>query len=29
MLITTEVLVTEKPEEPAPDAGGSGHGHAH
>jgi chaperonin GroEL len=29
MLITTEVLVTDKPEEPAPDAGGSGHGHAH
>ncbi|HMG62806.1 MAG TPA: chaperonin GroEL [Streptosporangiaceae bacterium] len=29
MLITTEVLVTEKPEEPAPDANGHGHGHAH
>ncbi|MDQ2897055.1 MAG: chaperonin GroEL [Actinomycetota bacterium] len=29
MLITTEVLVTEKPEEQAADAGGSGHGHAH
>jgi chaperonin GroEL len=29
MLITTEVLVTDKPEEPAPDAGGAGHGHAH
>jgi len=29
MLITTEVLVTEKPEEPAPEANGHGHGHAH
>jgi chaperonin GroEL len=29
MLITTEVLVTEKPEEQAADAGAAGHGHAH
>jgi chaperonin GroEL len=29
MLITTEVLVTEKPEEPTADANGSGHGHSH
>jgi chaperonin GroEL len=30
MLITTEVLVTDKPEEPVADAGaGGGHGHAH
>jgi chaperonin GroEL len=29
MLITTEVLVTDKPEESAADAGGSGHGHGH
>jgi chaperonin GroEL len=29
MLITTEVLVTDKPEEPAADAGAAGHGHAH
>jgi chaperonin GroEL len=29
MLITTEVLVTEKPEEEPADAGGHGHGHAH
>src|SRR5580693_4964095 len=29
MLITTEVLVTEKPEAQAADAGGHGHGHAH
>src|SRR3984885_12615915 len=29
MLITTEVLVTEKPEEPMADANGSGHGHSH
>jgi chaperonin GroEL len=29
MLITTEALVTEKPEPPAADNGGHGHGHAH
>jgi chaperonin GroEL len=29
MLITTEVLVSEKPEPAAGDAGGHGHGHAH
>ena len=29
MLITTEVLVTEKPEESTADAGGNGHGHSH
>jgi chaperonin GroEL len=29
MLITTEVLVTEKPEAQAADAGGHGHGHSH
>src|ERR1700735_5059351 len=29
MLITTEVLVTEKPEEPTADATGGGHGHSH
>jgi chaperonin GroEL len=29
MLITTEVLVTDKPEEQSADAGGSGHGHSH
>ncbi|HEU5420766.1 MAG TPA: chaperonin GroEL [Streptosporangiaceae bacterium] len=29
MLLTTEVLVTEKPEPEAPEANGHGHGHAH
>jgi chaperonin GroEL len=29
MLITTEVLVTDKPEEPAAEANGHGHGHQH
>src|SRR5277367_2704890 len=29
MLLTTEVLVTEKPEEPTADANGHGHGHQH
>ncbi|HSK28011.1 MAG TPA: chaperonin GroEL [Jiangellales bacterium] len=29
MLLTTEVLVVERPEEPEPDAGGHGHGHGH
>ncbi|MER6002991.1 chaperonin GroEL [Nonomuraea angiospora] len=29
MLLTTEVLVVDKPEEEAPAAGGAGHGHGH
>ncbi|AWS40620.1 chaperonin GroEL [Streptosporangium sp. 'caverna'] len=29
MLLTTEVLVVDKPEEEAPDAGANGHGHGH
>jgi chaperonin GroEL len=29
MLLTTEVLVVDKPEDEAPDAGGNGHGHGH
>jgi chaperonin GroEL len=29
MLLTTESLVVEKPEEPAPSANGHGHGHSH
>jgi chaperonin GroEL len=29
MLLTTEVLVVDKPEEEAPAAGGNGHGHGH
>ena len=29
MLITTEVLVSDKPEEPAADDAGHGHGHSH
>jgi chaperonin GroEL len=29
MLLTTETLIVEKPEEQAADAGGSGHGHGH
>jgi chaperonin GroEL len=29
MLLTTEVLVTEKPEPEAAEAAGAGHGHAH
>jgi chaperonin GroEL len=29
MVLTTDTLVVDKPEEPAPDAGGHGHGHGH
>jgi chaperonin GroEL len=29
MLLTTEVLVVDKPEEPEPEAAGDGHGHGH
>ena len=29
MLLTTEVLVVDKPEEPEPEAAGHGHGHSH
>jgi chaperonin GroEL len=29
MLLTTETLVVEKPEEEEPDAAGHGHGHGH
>jgi len=29
MLITTEVLVSDKPEEPVSDDAGHGHGHSH
>jgi chaperonin GroEL len=29
MLLTTEVLVVEKPAEEEPQAGGHGHGHGH
>ena len=29
MLLTTETLIVEKPEEEEPDAGGHGHGHGH